>query len=377
MKKLYENGVANGVPEMKILDAQEVKAMEPNLSDEVVGALYAPSAAIVSPWEYALAMAENAVQNGVDLRLETRVIGLEKIENGWHIKTNQGDFEARFVINAAGVDAGVIHEMAAPAQFKTVPCRGEYYLLDKSEGNRVNHVIFQCPSKVGKGVLVAPTVHGNLIVGPNAEDIADSGDTANTAKGLAAVAENARRSVPNVDLRASIRNFAGIRANTDQSDFILDWAAPGLLDLAGMKSPGLSAAAAVGEKAMQMLMQAGLSMPEKTDVVTTRQRIRFKELSAAEKAKLIQEQPAYGKIICRCETITEGEIVAACKTPIPPRSIDGVKRRTGAGMGRCQGGFCGPRVMELLSRELGESPLNISQDQAGAMILTGVTKQGG
>ncbi len=377
VKKLYENGVANGVPEMKILDAQEVKAMEPNLSDEVVGALYAPSAAIVSPWEYALAMAENAVQNGVDLRLETRVIGLEKIENGWHIKTNQGDFEARFVINAAGVDAGVIHEMAAPAQFKTVPCRGEYYLLDKSEGNRVNHVIFQCPSKVGKGVLVAPTVHGNLIVGPNAEDIADSGDTANTAKGLAAVAENARRSVPNVDLRASIRNFAGIRANTDQSDFILDWAAPGLLDLAGMKSPGLSAAAAVGEKAMQMLMQAGLSMPEKTDVVTTRQRIRFKELSAAEKAKLIQEQPAYGKIICRCETITEGEIVAACKTPIPPRSIDGVKRRTGAGMGRCQGGFCGPRVMELLSRELGESPLNISQDQAGAMILTGVTKQGG
>lgn len=241
----------------------------------------------------------------------------------------------------------------------------------------MNHVIFQCPSKVGKGVLVAPTVHGNLIVGPNAEDIADSGDTANTAKGLAAVAENARRSVPNVDLRASIRNFAGIRANTDQSDFILDWAAPGLLDLAGMKSPGLSAAAAVGEKAMQMLMQAGLSMPEKTDVVTTRQRIRFKELSAAEKAKLIQEQPAYGKIICRCETITEGEIVAACKTPIPPRSIDGVKRRTGAGMGRCQGGFCGPRVMELLSRELGESPLNISQDQAGAMILTGVTKQGG
>lgn len=377
IKKLYENGVANGVPGLEILDAHKVKAMEPELSEQVVGALYAPSAAIVSPWEYALAMAENAVQNGADLRLETRVMALEKIEGGWRIKTNNGDFQARFVINAAGVQAGAVHEMAAPARYKTIPCRGEYYLLDKSEGSRVHHVIFQCPSKAGKGVLVAPTVHGNLIVGPNAQDIENGSDTANTAKGLEVVAENARKSVPNVDLRASIRNFAGIRANTDQADFIIEWAAPGLLDLAGMKSPGLSAAAAVGEKAMQMLMQQGLCLPEKADVVTTRKRIRFKELSACEKAKLIEQQPAYGKIICRCETITEGEILAACKTPIPPRSIDGVKRRTNAGMGRCQGGFCGPRVMELLSRELGKSPLNIPQDQAGAMILTGVTKQGG
>lgn len=377
LQTLYENGVANGVPQIELLNAQQVKAMEPALADNVLGALHAPSAAVVSPWEYALAMAENAVNNGAQLELETRVTGLAAIPGGWSIATDKGEFQARFVVNAAGVWAQQVHEMAVPANFETTPSRGEYYLLDKSEGGRVGHVIFQCPTKAGKGVLVAPTVHGNLIVGPNAENIPDRGDTANTADGLALVAEAARKSVPGVDLRASIRNFAGVRANTDQSDFIIQWAAPGLLDLAGMKSPGLSAAAAVGEQAVELLVAAGLSAPPKREPVTSRKKFRFKELSSSEKAALIAERPAYGRVICRCETVTEGEIVAACHTPIPPRSIDAVKRRTNAGMGRCQGGFCGPRVMELLVRELGYDPLRVPQDQAGAMVLTGKTKQGG
>ncbi len=375
---LYRDGVANGVPGLEILDGGQVLAMEPNLSPQVRAALYAPSAAVVSPWEYTLAMAEDAVGNGARLELETQVTGLARIASGgWRIHTSRGDFEARFVINAAGVQADKVHEMAAPATFRTTPCRGEYYLLDKSEGGTVQRVIFQCPTRAGKGVLVAPTVHGNLIVGPNAEDIPDGEDTATTAQGLSYVAHAARRSVPALNLRASIRNFAGVRANTDGGDFIMDWAAPGLLDLAGMKSPGLSAAAAVGERAAEILRQAGLNMTERVHPTVRKKRLRFRELTAPQKEELIRHDPAYGRVICRCETVTEGEIIAACHAPIPPRSIDGVKRRTNAGLGRCQGGFCGPRVMEILGRELGLSPLEIPQDRAGSFLLTGRTKQGG
>lgn len=375
LRRLYENGAANGVPGLEILSGEKARALEPNLSPEITAALHAPSAAIVSPWEFALAMAENAVQNGADLQLETRVTGLTPTEGGWKIETTKGDFEARFVVNAAGVDAGKVHALAAPENFVTKPCRGEYYLLDKSAGNTVGRVIFQCPTAAGKGVLVAPTVHGNLIVGPNAQDVADSADTATTAMGLAQVAQSARKSVPGVDLSACIRTFAGIRANTDRPDFVIQWAAPGFLDLAGMKSPGLSAAAAVGEEAAALLQRAGLVLKEKENPVTTRKRIRFKELPGEEKAALIAREPSYGRVICRCETVTEGEIIAACHTAIPPRSIDGVKRRVGAGMGRCQGGFCGPRVMEILSRELGKSPLEIPQEGAASILITGRTKQ--
>ena len=375
LRRLYENGAANGVPGLEILSGEKARALEPNLSPEITAALHAPSAAIVSPWEFALAMAENAVQNGADLQLETRVTGLTPTEGGWKIETTKGDFEARFVVNAAGVDAGKVHALAAPENFVTKPCRGEYYLLDKSAGNTVGRVIFQCPTAAGKGVLVAPTVHGNLIVGPNAQDVADSADTATTAMGLAQVAQSARKSVPGVDLSACIRTFAGIRANTDRPDFVIQWAAPGFLDLAGMKSPGLSAAAAVGEEAAALLQRAGLVLKEKENPVTTRKRIRFKELPGEEKAALIAREPSYGRVICRCETVTEGEIIAACHTAIPPRSIDGVKRRVGAGMGRCQGGFCGPRVMEILSRELDKSPLEIPQEGAASILITGRTKQ--
>lgn len=377
LDRLYSDGVENGVPGLEILDGETALAMEPNLSGRVRGALYAPTAAIVNPWEYTLAMAENAVCNGARLELNTDVTGLETAGDGWCIHTNRGDFTARYVINAAGVSAGAVHEMAAPASFHTTPCRGEYYLLDKSEGQTVNHVIFQCPTSAGKGVLIAPTVHGNLLVGPNAENIDDGSDTSTTARGLAYVAELARKSVPNVNLRASIRNFAGVRANTDYGDFVMGWAAPRMLDLAGMKSPGLSAAAAVGEWALHALEEDGLEMPEKSEIVTRRKKIRFRELTAEQREELVRREPAYGRVICRCETVTEGEIIDACRTPIPPCSIDGVKRRTNAGMGRCQSGFCGPRVVELLSRELGLDPLEITQDQAGSVVLTGRTKQGG
>lgn len=375
LRTLLQRGQANGVPELRLLTGDEARAMDPNLSDKVVAALWAPTAAICSPWEYCLALAETAVVNGAELHLDTAVTGLERQAGGWLVRTNRGDFRSRYVINAAGVFAQAVHEMAAPSSFTIRPSRGQYFLLDKSEGNRVSHVIFQCPGPSGKGVLVAPTVHGNLIVGPNADPV-EGDDVSTTADGLAYVRNTALKSVPSVNFRESIRNFAGVRATADRGDFILEWAAPHFLDLAGICSPGLTAAPAIAEYAAQLLADDGLALAEKDNFICHRRRTRFHDLSPAEKSSLVEREPAYGRVICRCETVTEGEILEALRSPIPPRSVDGVKRRVGAGMGRCQGGFCGPRVVEILSRELGVTPDHIVQDKAGSWLLAGQTKGG-
>ena len=392
VEELYRRGVENGVPGLQLLTGEEARSLEPNLASETVCALHAPTAAICSPWEFCLALMETAVRNGAELHLNTAVTGLSPIggagaegaggaspsptgQGGWTVHTDRGELQARFVVNAAGVEADAIHDMAAPHDFTITPSRGEYYLLDKSEGARVGRVIFQAPSKLGKGVLVAPTVHGNLIVGPNATPVKGN-DTSTTGEGLRSVGDAARRSVPSVNLRESIRNFSGVRANTDRGDFILREAAPGFIDLAGICSPGLSAAPAIGEDAVELLGKAGLTLEEKTDFICERKRIRFKELSPVEKAALVEKEPSYGRVICRCETVTQGEILAALHGPIPPCSVDGVKRRVNAGMGRCQGGFCAPRVVELLSRELGLSPGEIPQDQSGSWLLKEETKGG-
>ncbi len=375
LEELYRRGVENGVPGLKLLTGDEARAMEPNLSEQVVGALLAPSAAICSPWEYCLALAETAVRNGAELRLDTEVTGLEAADGGWLVHTGQGDFWSRYVVNAAGVDAQAVHELAAPHTFTIQPVRGQYYLLDKSEGDRVGHVIFQCPSELGKGVLVAPTVHGNLIVGPDSVPVAGE-DTSVTADGLAYVRRTAAKSVPSIQFNQSIRNFAGVRATGDTGDFILEETAPHFIELAGICSPGLSAAPAIGEYAAGLLAQSGLVLEKKERFVCQRRRTRFKELPPEQRAALVEREPAYGRVICRCETVTEGEILEALRGPIPPRSVDGVKRRVNAGMGRCQGGFCGPRVVEILSRELGVSPGEIVQDRAGTWLLACETKGG-
>lgn len=373
LHELYARGEANGVPGQKLLSAAETLALEPNLSKEVKGALLAPSAAVISPWEFCLALAEVAVKNGAQLKLNAPVNAIEKIEGGWRVTTPQGKIDTRVVINAAGVFADSVHDLALPHSFTTAPSRGEYYLMDKSEGDVVNHVVFQCPNKDGKGVLVSPTVHGNLIVGPNAEPVAVGNDVAVTADGLAFVREKAAKSVPSLSYRASIRNFAGVRAVTDAPDFVIE-EHNGFIDLGGIKSPGLSSAPAIGKEAAKLVAEAGLALKEKEHYDFTRTRIRFKELSAEEKAALVEKEPAYGRVICRCESITEGEIVAALHAPIPPVSVDGVKRRCNPGMGRCQGGFCGPRVQEIIARELGIPQPEVPQDKTGSTILVGRTK---
>ncbi len=377
LRKLFAQGVANGVPGLELISREQALAMEPKLSPEVRGAMYAPSAGIVNPWELCYAMAETAVRNGAELQLSAPVTAIGRIGDVWKLSTPKGDFTARYVLNCAGTLSDRVAALVGDRSFEIRPTKGEYFLLDKSEGTRVDHVIFQCPSRLGKGVLVTPTVHGNLLVGPDATPTGPE-DTANTAAGLAFVRASAQRSVPSVNFRDNIRNFAGVRANADREDFIIEpsAAAPGFIHVAGIRSPGLSAAPAIGPYVLELLKQAGLEAKEKEDFVDSRRRVRFHELSDEEKNEMIRKDPRWGRVICRCETVTEGEIVEALHTPIPPVSVNGVKRRVGAGMGRCQGGFCGPRVQEIVARELGLDPTEVLMDWDGTWVLCGETKGG-
>ncbi len=376
VEELFERGNANGVPDLKILNREELKEAEPMISDEALCALYAPSAAIVNPWEYGLAMAETAVRNGAEVLLESEVTSIKKENGVFKITAGEKEIEAKYVINAAGVNCDDVHNMIAPPKFKVIPSAGEYYLLDKSEGKRARHVIFQCPNKDGKGVLVSPTVHGNLIVGPNA-DARDKDDTSTKTRCLDFVREKAVKSVPSINFRENIRNFTGVRAATDIDDFIIEFACEGFLDLAGIKSPGLSAAPAIAELAVKLLGESGLALEEKESFTDERTHLRFKHLSDEEKNNAVKKNSAYGRVICRCETITEGEIIDALNSPIPPVSLDGIKRRAGTGMGRCQGGFCGPKVLEIMAKYKNEPFEAVLQDNTGSVILTGKTKSEG
>ncbi len=377
VRELFDRGTQNGVPGMKVLSAEEVREMEPNVSPEVTSALYAPSAGIVSPWELAIALAETAVKNGARVELNSEVTAIQPIDGGFRVTAGGKEIDTRFVVNAAGIWSDKINDMAAPHTFTVSANKGEYFLLDKSQGTLVNHVIFQCPSKVGKGVLVSPTVHGNLIVGPNAED-AEKDDLGTTGDGLAFVRKMALRSVPDINFRDSIRNFAGLRANTEIDDFLVgETDQKGFFNIAGIKSPGLTSAPAIARDMVRMLGEAGLALDPKETFVDERHVVRFKHLSHEERAAAIAKNPLYGQIVCRCETITEGEIVDALHRPLPPCSIDGVKRRCGSGMGRCQGGFCGPRVQQIIARELGIPQEAVMMDRAGTAVITGETKMGG
>lgn len=374
LRRLLARGKENGVPNLRILAKEEIRAIEPEASEEITEALYAPSSGIVNPWEYAIALAETAVCNGMEIALESEVTAIEKQKKYYTIFTKTGKYDSNYVINAAGVGSAAIHNMIAAPAFEMRPSRGEYFLLDKCEGAKVKHTLFHCPNESGKGVLVSPTVHGNLLAGPSAVLTGEAGRPKTTAEGLAFVKEQALRSVPRIEFRNSIRNFAGIRANTDRDDFILAWAEDRFLDVAGIKSPGLSAAPALAEEAVRMLQDSGLALNPKSGAHTKREKIRMKECSAAQWNEAIRHNPRYGRVICRCETITEGEIEAAIHAPIPARTVDAVKRRTNAGMGRCQGGFCSPRILEILARELGISPLEIKKDIQESRILLEETK---
>lgn len=376
LKKLYNRGLANGCPNMEFIPGDELRKREPLLSEEIVEALWIPESGVINPWEFTLAMMQVAVREGVTLRLNEEVTGIERDDSGvYTVITNKGRHQAKYIVNATGVHSAEIHNMVAEPAFEITPTRGEYFLLDRAAGELVKGVVFQCPTEKGKGVLVSPTVHDNILVGPNAEVIKDSEDTSVCRKNLDEIADLARRSVPNLDVRMNIRNYAGIRPNSSYGDFFVKISAPHFLDLAAIKSPGLTCAPRTALYAIELLQGDGLQLKEKAKWDGTRKVTRFKEIPLSERQAFIQEHPLYGRIICRCETITEGEIVDAIHMPIPPVSIDGVKRRCGTGMGRCQGGFCGPRVLDILCRETGLKPEEVTQDKAGSYILIGNTKE--
>lgn len=376
LEALLERGRKNGVEGLRIVEREELAAMEPNISDEAEAALYAPTGGIVCPFNLNIALAENAFANGVEFQFNTEVEGIEKIEGGFRLKTSQGVYEAKCVVNAAGVYADKIHNMVSEEKMRIIPRRGDYYLLDKTAGGHVTRTIFALPNKYGKGVLVSPTVHGNLIVGPTAIDIEDKEGVNTTREGLDEAAEKSARTVKNVPLRQVITSFAGLRAHEAGHEFIIGELkeAPGFVDCAGIESPGLTSSPAIGRMVADTVKEI-LGLEEKEDFIATRKGVLNPEkLSLEERNALIKKQPAYGNIICRCEMVTEGEILDAIHRPLGAKSLDGVKRRTRAGMGRCQAGFCSPRTMEILSRELKLDMEKITKSGGSSVIVVGTNK---
>ncbi len=347
---LYARGRFNGVEGLRILSKEETLALEKGLGDDVKASLFAPTGGICSPFELTAAPLEIAIKNGVEFRKNTELKTVEKKDG--HFILN-GDISCSVVINCAGVDSGRVAPLFGDDSIKIYPRKGEYSLLDNEVGNMISHTIFQPPTKKGKGILVSPTVDGNILVGPNAEDIIDPYDTSTTTPGQTEIFQGARISVPAVSERNIITSFAGVRAVSNSKDFIIGFSTvDGLLNVAGICSPGLTASPAIGEYVVSLLEEKGLVGEMKESYSTSREVVRFMELSSDEKKEALKKNPLYGRVICRCESVTEGEIVDAIKRPNGADTLDGVKRRVRAGMGRCQGGFCAPRVMEILSREL-------------------------
>lgn len=373
LTELRQRGEKNGVKNLQIIDRQQLLSLEPEIGKQAVSALYAPTGAIICPFGLTIALAENAAANGVKFYFQTEAEKIEKKQKGYEIHTNKGVFETRTVINAAGVFADEIHNMVCGRedQFQITPRRGEYMLYDKKVGNLVSHTLFQLPTALGKGVLVTPTVHGNLLTGPTAEDVSDKEGTKTSSEGLAKILEKAALSVSEVPSRQVITSFSGLRAHGPKGDFIIGEVknCPGFFDVAAMESPGLTCAPAVGEYVADMVNE--FLKPEiNENFVGTRIGIPNMALASdEERHRLISENPAYANVICRCEMVTEGEILDAIRRPLGATNIDGVKRRTRAGMGRCQAGFCLPKTVEILARELQVDESEILKAGEGSFYL--------
>ena len=354
LQELLERGKANGVEGLKILSREEVLQKEKNLTS-VKGALWAPSAGVCWPFGAALAFARCAVQNGAEVMRDCRVLGFIK-EDGriTGVETSQGVIKTKYVVNAAGVYADEIAKLAGDESFTITPRKGEYILFDKTAcSSLVFGVVFPTPTKKSKGILVCTTTHGNTFIGPNAQDMEDKEDHAVTAEGMNEIIASARKLIPNLPMGAAITEFSGLRAVSSTGDFIIGASAvAGLYNAAGMQSPGLTAAPAVAEMLAEAIVKDSGAQAKADFKAELPKKHVFNRLNWDKQAELIKENSLYGRVICRCETITEAEIVEAIHESCGARTVDGVKRRTRAGMGRCQGGFCGPRVTQILAREL-------------------------
>lgn len=374
---LMENGVKNGVKELEIIGRERLLELEPNIADEATCALYAPTSAIVCPYTLAEAAIGNAMDNGAELRLNFEVSQIKK-EDGCYtvISKNNESVKTKIVINSAGIYSDKVAKMVKESEVDVHPRRGEYMLLDRECSGVVKHTIFTLPTKLGKGILVSPTVHGNVLIGPTSVDDKDKNDKKTTAEGMSVVAEKSKKMIKNLDLRMVITSFCGLRAAGNTGDFIIE-ENNGFVNLCGIESPGLSASPAIAEYVFDLLRKKGYKFAEKKDYIKTRTSfVGFKDWDIEKKNEIIKKHPEFGNIICRCEGISEGEILHAIRTNPKPHDLDGVKRRTRAQMGRCQGGFCSPYITSLLAKEIGKDMTKITKNGEGSYIVRNKLKGG-
>ena len=376
LKELASRGEQNGVKGIEIIGRDRLKEMEPNISDEAVGALFAPTGGIICPYGLALAAIGNAMDNGGELKTDFEVVSIEKEEGGFTVKSANGEcVTSRAVVNCAGLGGGKIAAMIGD-EIRIGARKGEYLLLDRESGSAVNHTLFFTPTEKGKGILVSPTVDGNVILGPTAKEQAD-GNVLTSDEGLAFVSKKAGEMLKELPLYNTITSFAGVRAYSERHDFIIEESesVSGFFHCIGIESPGLTASPAIAKCVVDELM-AGRYGWERNPSFNGRRRpdYFFKDLTAEQKNAVIAKDPSFGRIVCRCEQVTEGEILQAIRENPPARDIDGVKRRTRSGMGRCQGGFCQPYVAQLIARERGIPIEKVTKSGGKSYILMGVTK---
>lgn len=377
LEELKDKGEKNGVPNLKILKGDEALQLEPNLNENVVAVLYAPTGGIVCPYEMTIAYAENAYINGVEFKLNTEVKNIRKTEKGFVIEWDKGNIESKLVINAAGLFSDDLNNMVSKNKINIIARRGEYLLFDKAAGEAATRTFFQLPTKMGKGVLVTPTVDGNLLIGPNAVDIKDKSDLNTTQEGLDEILDKARLTIKEIPMRQIITSFSGLRSHSMSDDFIIGETedVSGFINVAGIESPGLSSAPAIAEMVENIVIEK-LSPAKNENFNPIRHGIpKFREMDNEKRRKLIEEDKTYGRVICRCETVTEGEILNAIRRPLGARDLDSVKRRTRAGMGRCQSGFCSTKIVAILAKELKLPETEITKFGGNSKLLVGENKE--
>lgn len=376
LDELYERGVKNGVPDMEIISGDEARKLEPFISEKVTAALYARTGGIASPYEMAIAYAENANVNGVEFKFSQEVNGVKKKGEIFEVACADGTvYEAKVIVNCAGMFSDDINNMLCEKKLYIRARKGDYMLLDKACGYMCSRTVFQLPTKMGKGVLVTPTTHGNILIGPTSNDVESKEEVNTTAAELADAFEKALITMPSLSRRNIITQFSGLRAHEDGDDFVVGESnVKGFYNVCGIESPGLTAAPAIAVELAEQVAKA-LSLQPNENFEPVRKGIpQFSKLSDEERRKLIEKNPLYGKVVCRCETVTEGEIVDSINRPVGAKDLDGVKRRTRAGMGRCQAGFCTPRIMEIIARELGIELSEVTKCGGNSQVVVGRTK---
>ena len=376
LKKLLDQGHKNKVKDLAILEKEAIIAKEPNINKNVYQALYAPSGGIVDPFELTLASAEVAFLNDVSFQFGTRVTHIYREDDAFMVVTNRGEYKSRTIVNAAGVFADDINNLISDTKYRILPRKGEYCLFDKQIGDLVTSTIFQLPTKEGKGVLVTPTAEGNLLIGPNSEFVDDKNDTSTSEEGIREVIRRAKQSVDNIPMPFVITAFAGLRATEKNEDFVIGEAddVPGFFNALGIESPGLTAAPAIAIEIAHMVAQKLEAKQSDNYIIKRNKTVHFESLSIKEKQELFLKDKNYGKIICRCELVTLAEILDSIKRPLGAKTVDGVKRRTRAGSGRCQGGFCSPKIVEILAKELGKDLREILKSSEKSTYLIGLDK---